>query len=168
MIPPLDLLSEFARIAESLRGKRIRYALIGGLALAAHGVARATKDVDFLVHPDDLDRFRKAVGAAGYRIHTEVMTFCESGMTLHRIVKPLPEHDELLIIDALVPGDPRHLDMIRSAQRMRWGTGFIRVVRRADLIDLKRKASRPQDLADIAKLSDEQPKKSQRARKGRS
>lgn len=31
-------------------------ALIGGLALAAHNVVRATRDVDFLVDADDADR----------------------------------------------------------------------------------------------------------------
>jgi len=165
MIPPLDLLSEFARIAESLRGKRVRYALIGGLALAAHGVARATKDVDFLVHAEDLARFRSAVATVGYRIHSEVVTFRESGMTLHRLVKPLPDPEDALIIDALVPSDPRHVEMIRRAQRMRWGTGFVKVVRRADLIDLKRGASRPQDLADIENL-DAKAKKLQRTGKG--
>ncbi|MBU6470794.1 MAG: hypothetical protein KGQ68_08950 [Gammaproteobacteria bacterium] len=41
-------------------------ALIGGLALAAHDVVRATRDVDFLVDADDAQKVHDALGALGY------------------------------------------------------------------------------------------------------
>lgn len=42
-------------------------ALIGGLALAAHRVVRATRDVDFLVDADDADRIHGMLIGLGYR-----------------------------------------------------------------------------------------------------
>lgn len=42
-------------------------ALIGGLALASHGVVRATRDVDFLVDADDADRLHAILLGLGYR-----------------------------------------------------------------------------------------------------
>lgn len=41
-------------------------ALIGGLALAAHQVVRATQDVDFLVDSDDADRLHVLLLELGY------------------------------------------------------------------------------------------------------
>ncbi|MGQ4659617.1 nucleotidyltransferase family protein [Lysobacter sp. F6437] len=41
-------------------------ALIGGLALAAHNVVRATRDVDFLVDADDADRLHELLLELGY------------------------------------------------------------------------------------------------------
>jgi hypothetical protein len=41
--------------------------LIGGLALAAHQVVRATRDVDFLADADDADRLHDTLLALGYR-----------------------------------------------------------------------------------------------------
>lgn len=42
-------------------------ALIGGLALAAHDVVRATRDVDFLVDAGDADRLHELLLERGYR-----------------------------------------------------------------------------------------------------
>jgi hypothetical protein len=39
-------------VVELLRGAGVEFALIGGYALAAHGLNRFTEDVDILVNPD--------------------------------------------------------------------------------------------------------------------
>jgi len=60
------LLTEFHRL-------QIRYAAIGGFALGVLGVPRATADLDFLVHREDLDELHEALGRLGYvrRVSTE-------------------------------------------------------------------------------------------------
>jgi hypothetical protein len=52
---------------------RIRYAAIGGFALGILGGPRATLDLDFLVHRDDLDKLHERLTARGYQriVHTE-------------------------------------------------------------------------------------------------
>ncbi len=57
----MDLYDEFRTIIEALERAGIDYALVGALALAFHGVSRATKDVDLLVRPEDLDGALEAV-----------------------------------------------------------------------------------------------------------
>jgi len=60
------LLTEFNRL-------QIRNAAIGGFALGVLGVPRATMDLDFLVHRDDLDKLHGLLTSLGYQrlIHTE-------------------------------------------------------------------------------------------------
>lgn len=43
---------DVVRIARALEERQARYVLIGGFAVIAHGLARTTKDIDFLVDPD--------------------------------------------------------------------------------------------------------------------
>jgi hypothetical protein len=54
------------RLAERLESEGIPYAVIGGMALAAHGYVRMTLDVDILLTPDGLARFRKKLLGRGY------------------------------------------------------------------------------------------------------
>jgi hypothetical protein len=64
---PMDVRAVLLEIHAALRDSRIEHALIGGLALAAHGSARATVDVDFLAdgrRADDVDRLLRARGYA--------------------------------------------------------------------------------------------------------
>jgi len=45
----------------------IRYALIGGFAMALRGIQRATIDLDFILMLEDLDRADEILQTAGYR-----------------------------------------------------------------------------------------------------
>jgi len=55
-----------ADIARRLDEMRIDYAIAGALCLAAHGVVRATEDVDVLLTRDDLERFKQSWLGRGY------------------------------------------------------------------------------------------------------
>jgi hypothetical protein len=61
---------EFERVLKALLAEfdrcEIRYAAIGGFALGVLGHARATLDLDFLVHRDDLDKLHERMTALGY------------------------------------------------------------------------------------------------------
>jgi hypothetical protein len=54
------------RLARQLEGEGIAYAIIGGMALAAHGYVRMTLDVDVLLTPEGLARFREKLVGRGY------------------------------------------------------------------------------------------------------
>lgn len=65
---------DFERVLRQLLGlfaeERVSYAVMGAFALGAHGAARATADLDFLVRKDDMPRVHQRLTALGYvRIH---------------------------------------------------------------------------------------------------
>jgi hypothetical protein len=53
-------------VARELDALGIDYAISGALALAAHGLVRATEDVDILIERDGLRRFKEAWLGKGY------------------------------------------------------------------------------------------------------
>ncbi len=61
---------DFERVLKALLAEfdrcEIRYAVIGGFALGVLGHARATMDLDFLVHRDDLEKVDQGMTALGY------------------------------------------------------------------------------------------------------
>jgi hypothetical protein len=54
------------RLAQRLEAEGIPYAVIGGMALAAHGYVRMTLNVDILLTPEGLARFREKLVGKGY------------------------------------------------------------------------------------------------------
>jgi hypothetical protein len=62
---------DFERVLKTLlpefQRHGIRYAAIGGFAVGVLGAFRATMDLDFLVHRDDLDTLHGVLTAQGYR-----------------------------------------------------------------------------------------------------
>jgi len=58
---------QITEIIALLEATGVRFALIGGLALALHKVIRATQDIDLLVDAEDADTIDKALTDRGYR-----------------------------------------------------------------------------------------------------
>src|SRR5256885_7592249 len=54
------------KIAKRLETLGIPYAVVGGLAIAAHGATRMTDDVDVLVDPEGLKATHEALEGLGY------------------------------------------------------------------------------------------------------
>ncbi len=54
-------------IAERLAALNVPYAVVGGMALVAHGYRRTTEDVDILVTPEGLKTIHEGLVGSGYR-----------------------------------------------------------------------------------------------------
>lgn len=56
-------LEDLVRLARALNAHHVRYVLIGGFAVIAHGGARTTKDIDLLIDaaPENVVRVREAL-----------------------------------------------------------------------------------------------------------
>jgi hypothetical protein len=54
------------RLAARLDAEGAPYAIVGGMALGEHGYVRMTEDVDVLLTPDGLERFRTHLVGRGY------------------------------------------------------------------------------------------------------
>jgi hypothetical protein len=61
------LVDQIRQALAAFAAEDVSPALIGGLALVAHRVVRATQDVDFLVDADEADRVHEALLGLGYR-----------------------------------------------------------------------------------------------------
>ncbi len=64
--PPTRLKQILGDVVRALARAKVRHALAGGMALAAHGVPRATKDIDFLIDADDEQAADHALGELGF------------------------------------------------------------------------------------------------------
>lgn len=119
-------------------------ALIGGLALAAHRVVRATRDVDFLADADDAERLDAMLVQLGYRcVHRS------------RDAANYLRGDEGL--DLLYAHRPEARRLLAEAAHRDSGLGRLRVISAEGLIGFKLQghvndARRVQDLEDIRNL----------------
>jgi hypothetical protein len=147
----VDLYAELDALVRGFDAQSIDYALCGGLALAVHGLPRATRDIDILARRVDLDRIREVVKACGFTIEALPMTFSSSGRTVVRFTKL--GDGEPLMVDILLVEDPPDAAW-ETRSRVPYERGHISVVSRQGLITLKLLAGRPQDLADIARLTE--------------
>lgn len=65
MYPDAMRLEDVLTVLDALERAGVRYAVFGGLAMAAHGFDRATRDLDLFVAPDvaNVERLREALTA---------------------------------------------------------------------------------------------------------
>jgi hypothetical protein len=63
----MDLRRALATLTAKLRERSIDHALIGGLAMAAHGVVRETQDLDLLVDGASTEAVHEVMAELGYR-----------------------------------------------------------------------------------------------------
>ena len=145
----MTLIEELAAVIQALEQAHVEYALVGGLAVAVWGVARATKDIDLLVEKGDAQRASEAAKACGFTLEAFPMEF-EDGMEMRRLNK-IDGDGSLLSVDFLLVG-PAQRPVWDGRQRVPFQSGSISVASRDGLIAMKLAAGRAQDLADVQKL----------------
>lgn len=145
------------KVCVALEKAGVRYAVVGGYAVALHGAVRGTMDVDVAINWD-LDSLRKT----------------ESALTGIGLVSRLPVsagdvfqfRDEYVTNRNLVawnfynPGDvSQQVDIIitynlkgKKRQRIQTRSGALQILKRAELIQMKRESGRPQDIEDVKAL----------------
>lgn len=145
----LELNNDYRDMLVELARAHAEHVIVGAYALAAHGHARATKDIDIFVRPS-------VENAA--RVHSALVRF---GAPL----------DSVTADDLATPGvvlqigvEPRRIDLttaidgisfeeaVASAITVQIGDISVAVIGRDALLKNKRAAGRPQDLADVAAL----------------
>jgi hypothetical protein len=135
----IDLYEELASVIKELRSEAVQHALVGALAVAVHGVPRATKVLDILVRKEDEAALRRAVRRAGYVLEALPMEFA-SGVEMQRFTKLIGGRP--LMLDILWAKGPL-LPIWERREKFAWREGEIDVVSRDDLITLKLTAGRP-------------------------
>ncbi len=132
------------RIAAELDKANIPYALVGGMAVNAHRHHRTTDDLDILLTPEGLEKFRQRfVGQSFDMIPGRSIRFVDrkNAVTLDILVTGMyPGSDK--------PGPIAYPDPATVRERIE----NIEVVNLPTLIQLKLAARRYQDLADVISL----------------
>jgi hypothetical protein len=147
----MNLFDELVLVVSALDRSSIDYALVGGLAVGVWGAPRATKDIDLLIRPADLDRAKESLRQVGYSLEALPMQFSD-GMRMQRISKV--GAGELMTVDFILV-DANLEPAWQSRSRRDTDVVSITVISRDALIAMKLSAGRPQDQADVIKLTEQ-------------
>lgn len=148
------LLDELTQIISALEDGGIEYAVCGGLALAIHGFARATLDIDILIRAESLEKAYKIAAENEFDIRGLDISFKERAVEIRRVSK-IDDNGEVLSLDLLLV-TPHVEDVWETRETIGFFGNKLSVVSREGLIKMKTLAGRPQDLADIARLENEE------------
>lgn len=149
----------------ALHGAGVRFVVVGGTAVVLQGHARLTVDLDLVV---DLAADRAAAAVAALlslgllpRLPVDAADFADPAIRQGWV-----EHRNLQVFSFYDPNSPwREVDVFATepvpldelwgeATVLHIGETPVRVASRRHLVDMKRRAGRPQDLADIAALQE--------------
>lgn len=145
----MELDQDFNEFVQLLLANDVRFLIVGGYALAAHGAPRYTGDLDtwLWVNDHNADRMLVVLDSFGFgslNITREDLlnpdTVIQLGYPPHRI-------DLLTGIDGVSFDEAWNRRM-----EVEVGGRQIPFIGREDLITNKKAVARPQDLADVAKL----------------
>ena len=136
------------KLLTAFQDEDIHYALIGGFALGVLGITRATVDIDFLVHRDDLDKVHRIMTGLGYdrAFHTDNVSQYVSADNLFGEVDFLHAFREISIGMLQRAENKKIFDFIKTS-----GLNYDQVINEYDYtwvhISLKKDKNRKQILA---------------------
>jgi len=151
-------------VVRALNEAQVRFLVVGGLAVIAHGFVRFTADIDLVLDPDPaaLGRAIAALSDLGYRPrapvpfaqfadpHARAAWVKDKGLAVFSVFSPDHAATE---IDLFVEPPFDFGAVYARARRFEVGPGAVATfVGLADLIEMKRRVGRPQDLQDVAGL----------------
>jgi hypothetical protein len=157
-------LSSFEALATSLESAGVRYLVAGGLAVAAHGYLRFTKDVDIVIRliPDNIEKAFAALASLGYRPNVPITKeqFANSALRNSwvrdkgmQVLQFWSDAHRETSVDVFV-SEPFDFDAEYGAALLSPLNEdlTVRFVSYPTLIRMKEAAGRPQDRADIEQL----------------
>lgn len=145
------------RVCDALSAAGVRFAIAGGYAVALHGAVRGTIDVDLVIHlrEDDFSRTEQALLSLGLKPRlpvtaSDVFHFREEYIRNRNLLawsfsNPANPAE---IVDVLIAEDLARLRIAKVKVQGR----ELPVISRKDLIRMKTRSGRPQDLEDVAAL----------------
>lgn len=145
------------QVCNALQHTGVRYAVVGGYAVALHGAVRGTVDVDIIVDwkKANLVRLQHTLEELGLRSRLpitaeDVFNFREEYIANRNLIAWNFYHpdDPTRCVDVIITFDLRGQ---KRRKRVTTG-GTVHILDRDALIRMKMESARPQDLADIEAL----------------
>jgi predicted nucleotidyltransferase len=156
---------DFGEIVKTLNDAAVPFLVVGGIAVIAHGYGRNTYDVDLVIRltPDFVNRAFAALASIGYAPRVPITAeqlgdvgrrralFDEKQM---QVLNFWSDRHRETPVDVFVDEPFDFAAEYEGAlmQEIRPGVN-VRIVSLATLLQMKRSAGRPKDLADIDELS---------------
>ena len=146
------------RVATALRDASVPYAIAGGYAVALHGAVRGTVDIDLVINQREKDYVAVERALASIRLAPRLPV---SAKEMFQFRAEYISKRNLLAWSFYNPSAPAELvdiligEDLKSikVETMHVQGELVRVISRKDLIRLKQKAGRAQDLEDVRALS---------------
>lgn len=145
----MDLDKDFSEFVESFIAHEVRFLIVGGYALAAHGLPRFTGDLDAWVWVDAANSERIVTALKDFGFGDVGITVSDFARENSVVQLGFPPHriDILTSIDGVKFNDAWDRRVIVSVAHLE-----IPFISREDLIVNKRTVGRPQDIADVERL----------------
>lgn len=150
-------MTALGKICTALREAGVRYAIVGGHAVALHGAIRGTVDIDVVLawNKKSLAATEKALNEIGlvsrlpisandvFNFRTEYIE--NRNLVAWNFYNPVDLSEQ---VDIIITYDLKG----KRTERIDLTDGPIQVLSIKDLIDMKRQSGRPQDIEDVAAL----------------
>ena len=146
-------LDDVLRVLDALERAGVRYAVFGGLAMAAHGFDRATRDLALFVSPDEqnVERLRSALSSVFDDAEIAAITAEDLGGDYPAVQYGPPGVDYTIDIVSRLGDAVRFEDL--ELERVPAGEVTITVVTPATLYHMKRDTVRLRDRDDAERLA---------------
>jgi hypothetical protein len=157
-------LESISAIIETLNAAKVRYLVVGGLAVVAHGYLRFTNDLDLVIQlqTDNIRRTFEALGELGYRPLVQITSeqFADAGNRQRwirekdmRVLQFWSDDHRETSIDVFVeePFDFA-IEYETALRKSLYDRLEVRVVAISTLIAMKEAADRPVDRIDVEHL----------------
>lgn len=147
------------RVVQAFQKNKIHYAIVGGVAVSLHGAPRGTVDIDIVVkHSANLFRtVEKCLKGLGFlpRLPVtadEIFNFREEYISRRNLIawSFYNPSNPVEVIDIILTHD---LADMKSVDK-KMGLTTVKILAIDDLIKMKKKSGRPQDLEDIKVLKE--------------
>ena len=132
----------------------VRYVVVGGLAVGAHGVVRATRDLDLVAAPtaENLSALVTVLSDLDARHPVQ------GDLTVENIAAPTSikldtRYGEVHVLNRM-PGTPPFDELEADALTVELETEGVRICSLAHLRRMKRSSGRPRDEVDLAELDE--------------
>lgn len=148
----MELDKDFNEFVELFLEHNVRFLIVGGYALAAHGLPRATGDLDawVWVNPQNAQNILRALNAFGFQNLSLTESDFSKEDAIVQLGYPPFRIDILTSIDGVAFDQAWEKKVVVELNGMK-----VPFIGREDLIANKKAAGRPQDLADVSRLTSE-------------
>jgi len=158
MVEKNNLATGWDRVLEALVLSKIDFIIIGGAALALHGLPRTTLDIDIYIQADK-DTFDELFTTLidDLKLHSEQALFRKNSDQPHLFIGQwftFSNSENIDLIDVFIADKEQFESLKSNSEIISIYNSTIRIASLLELKKMKQKCARPIDLADVALIDE--------------